>query len=145
MEKLCVLFILVLNLVSCSGDNTANSNTPISNYYGKWKLVKMEGSIPNSVTTEAAMEWQELYVFNTNGTFTKTRIRDNNTVSASGTFVLKTISNDTYFELTYPASNDIIGSCYGNLKEELFINKDGLLESTWRNCDGPGLVYQKTE
>jgi hypothetical protein len=29
------------------------------------------GSIPNSETTGAAMEWQEFYLFNTNGTFTK--------------------------------------------------------------------------
>jgi hypothetical protein len=31
----------------------------------------MSGSIPNSETTGAAMEWQEFYLFNTNGTFTK--------------------------------------------------------------------------
>jgi hypothetical protein len=31
----------------------------------------MSGSIPNSETTAAAMEWQEFYLFNTNGTFTK--------------------------------------------------------------------------
>jgi arylsulfatase A-like enzyme len=40
-------------------------------YFGKWTLVSMSGSIPNSETTGATMEWQEFYLFNTNGTFTK--------------------------------------------------------------------------
>jgi hypothetical protein len=31
----------------------------------------MSGSIPNSETTGTTMEWQEFYLFNTNGTFTK--------------------------------------------------------------------------
>jgi arylsulfatase A-like enzyme len=46
-------------------------NRDSTGYFGKWTLVSMSGSIPNSETTGAAMEWQEFYLFNTNGTFTK--------------------------------------------------------------------------
>jgi hypothetical protein len=30
--------------------------------------------------------------------------------------------HQTYFELTYSSQSDIIGSCYGNLKEELYFD-----------------------
>lgn len=103
----------------------------------------MSGSIANSVTTGSEMDWQESYVFNANRTFVKTRIQDNITTTASGTFSISKTSNETHFELTYSKSSTLAGSCYGNLKEELFINSNNLLVSTWQNCDGPGLVYQK--
>lgn len=141
MKKLSVIFILVLSLVSCARDKTAKSNTPDPNYYGNWKLIKMEGSMPNSATTGSAMEWQESYVFDTNGTFTKTR----DTITAKGNFVVITTATETSLALTYSSSSTIIGNCTGDLKESLTVNSDGLLESQWRACDGPGLVYQKTE
>ena len=131
----------MLSLISCSNED-ANSSL-VSDYKGKWQLIEMSGSTINSVTTGSEMSWQESYVFNTNRTFVKTRIKDNTTTTASGTFSISKTSNETHFELTYSESSTLVGSCYGNLKEELFINSDNLLESTWQNCDGPGLVYQK--
>jgi len=48
-----------------------------------------------------------------------------------------------YLELTYENDSEIIGSCYGNLKEELYFKANNSLSSTWQNCDGPGLEYKK--
>ncbi|QOG01051.1 hypothetical protein [Flavobacterium sp. MDT1-60] len=45
--------------------------------------------------------------------------------------------------MTYKEDNDIIGSCFGGLSEDLYVNSDGLLTSTWRMFDGPGLFYKK--
>ena len=131
----------MLSLISCSNEDT---NPPlVLDYYGKWQLTEMSGSVINSVTTGPKMYWQEFYVFNTDGTFVKTRIKDNTTTTASGTFSVVTILDETHLELTYSESSVLVGSCYGNLKEDLFINNNNLLVSTWQNCDGPGLVYQK--
>ena len=131
----------MLSLISCSNEDT---NPPlVLDYYGKWQLTEMSGSVINSVTTGPKMYWQEFYVFNTDGTFVKTRIKDNTTTTASGTFSVVTILDETHLELTYSESSTLVGSCYGNLKEDLFINNNNLLVSTWQNCDGPGLVYQK--
>lgn len=133
----------MLSLISCSNED---ANPPlVLDYYGKWQLTEMSGSVINSVTTGPEMDWQESYVFNTNRTFVKTRIKDNTTTTASGTFSISKTSNETHFELTYSKNSTLVGSCYGNLKEELLINNNNLLESTWQNCDGPGLVYQKKE
>lgn len=140
MKKIGVPFILMLSLISSCSSDDAN---PSLAYYGKWQLIEMSGSVAHSVTTGSEMSWQESYTFNTNGKFVKTRIRDNTTTTVSGTFTISKISNETNFELTYPKNSALVGNCYGNLKEELFINSNNLLVSTWQNCDGPGLVYQK--
>lgn len=131
----------MLSLISCSNDDA----NPSLAYYGKWQLIEMSGSIAHSVTTGSEMDWQESYTFNTNGKFVKTRIKNNTTTTVSGTFSISKTSNETHLELAYSESSTLVGSCYGNLKEELFINSNNLLVSTWQNCDGPGLVYQKKE
>ncbi len=141
MKKFGITFILMLSLISCSSDD---AKPPLAlDYYGKWQLIEMSGSTINSVTTGSEMSWQEFYTFDTNGKFVKTRIKDNTTTTASGTFSVVTILDETHLELTYSVSSVLVGSCYGNLKEDLFINNNNLLVSTWQNCDGPGLVYQK--
>ncbi|MGZ9677579.1 hypothetical protein [Flavobacterium sp. GNP001] len=55
----------------------------------------------------------------------------------SGTYTTTTQSDGTSFELTYPNDSVIIGSCYGNRKEGLFLDTNNSLSSTWSYCDGP--------
>jgi hypothetical protein len=141
MKKITIILMLTSILISCSNNN-ANSSQP--SYYGKWKLVKMTGKVIPAIHTIGEPQWQEFYVFNTNKTFTKTRIKDKVTTTASGTFKIINIQDETNLELSYTENSDIIGSCYGNQKEDLFMNSDNLLSSTWQNCDGPGLIYEKT-
>jgi hypothetical protein len=133
-----VAFFSIFN--SCSKDAIATDSL---GYYGKWTLVKMSGSMANSETTGTAMEWQEFYLFNTNGTFTKSRERNAIKTTISGTYVATTHSDGMYLELTYPNDSEIIGSCYGNQKEILYFTDNNNLSSTWKSCDGPGLEYKK--
>jgi hypothetical protein len=46
--------------------------------------------------------------------------------------------------LTYSIDSDIIGSCSSELKEELNFQSENVLLSTWQQCDGPGLKYEKS-
>lgn len=140
MKKLIILIAFLTIFNSCSKDNVAADNT---GYYGKWTLIKMSGSMVDSETTGSAMEWQEFYLFNTNGTFTKSRERKGVKTTISGTYTTTNNPDGFYFELTYPNDSEIIGSCYGNLKEELYITENNTLSNTWKNCDGPGLEYKK--
>ncbi|HEX9153114.1 MAG TPA: hypothetical protein VF842_13570 [Flavobacterium sp.] len=125
---------------SCSKDAVAADS---AGYYGKWTLIKMSGTLSNSETTGAAMEWHEFYLLNSDGTFTKSRERNAIKTTISGTYTASNHSDGIYLELTYPNDSEIIGSCYGNLKEELYITEDTTLSNTWKNCDGPGLEYIK--
>ncbi|RKS94212.1 hypothetical protein BC952_2083 [Flavobacterium limicola] len=141
MKTPIIIFIFLTVLNSCSKDDGVTTDS--TGYHGKWNLVAMSGSIPNSETTGAAMEWQEFYFFNTNGTFTKSRESNSVKTSISGTYTTTIQSDGTSFELTYPNDSEIIGSCFGNKKEILLLNANNSLSSTWSYCDGPGLEYKK--
>lgn len=141
MKKLGIIFVLTLSLVSClSNDPKATSGT---GYYGKWTLEKM--NVRNENVTVDKLQWQENYDFNTDGTFTKTRIKEGKTTTGNGKFVVKKIDNETNFELTYNEKTDIVGSCLGDLTESLSLNKENSLVSNWQMCDGPGLIYKKSK
>jgi hypothetical protein len=141
MKKSALIFALLFIFNSCSKDSEV---APVTEYSGKWTLVKMSGSMANSETTGSAMQWQEFYVFGADGTFTKSREINATKTSASGTYTSNKRSDVIYLELSYPQDNDIIGNCYGNQKEELYLTINNLLSSTWKNCDGPELEYEKT-
>ncbi len=127
-------------LFSCSRNDDGNLETEI---IGNWKLIQMTGSIPNSETTGTQMEWQETYRLNTDGTFQKSRDRDGVLTDVSGTYDLFDSSNGRFLEFIFNDESEIIGSCYSNLKEEMFFQSENIFLSTWNACDGPGLKYEK--
>ena len=142
MKSLAIIVVFLSVFSSCTEDSEESATA--ADYHGKWTLVKMSGSMINSETTGTAMDWQESYLFNNDGTFTKSRTRNTVKTTVSGTYTTQNISDVLYLELTYPKESELIGSCYGNLKEELYFSAPTTtLSSTWRNCDGPGLDYEK--
>jgi hypothetical protein len=76
----------------------------------------MSGSIPNSETTGGSNGMAEFYLFNTNGTFTKSE-KEIRLKTISGTYTTTTQSDGISFELTYPNDSEIIGSCYEIVKK----------------------------
>lgn len=140
MKKSIVFCALLMLFCACSNDS---SNVITTDFQGKWELFQMSGRIANSETTGAAMEWQEYYSFNTDGSFTKSRTRNGTKTEISGNYIITKIQEESFLELTYKADSEIIGSCYGNNKEELYILPTSILSSTWKNCDGPGLEYKQ--
>lgn len=140
MKHLTILVAFLSIFNSCSRD-TVTTNS--ADYHEKWTLVKMSGTLHDSETTGAAMEWQEFYLFNANETFTKSRERNAIKTTISGTYTTTTHPDGIYLELTYPNDSEIIGSCYGNQKEALYFTNNNTLSSTWKSCDGPGLEYKK--
>lgn len=154
MNKLLLLPLLVLTLLSCSKKDELDSmnreestHQALSNIkqVQKWKLVQMSGQIRNSVQKGADMPWQEHYVLNPDGSFSKVRQKGGETTSATGFYTYHSTSGEQYLELTYSAPNAIIGSCdAADLKETLMVRKDGL-QSSWWACDGPGLLYEQVK
>ena len=140
MKSFAVIIVFISVFSSCTKEK---EETTDADYHGKWTLVKMSGSMINSETTGAAMSWQEFYIFNNDGTFTKNRTQSEVKAIASGTYAVKNYAEGLYLELTYPKESMIVGSCYGNQKEELYFTANNTLSSSWNACDGPGLVYQK--
>lgn len=137
MKKVLFICFLIGTLISCKRESG------LDQYPQKWQLIKMTGQIPNSETTGIEMEWQEIYLLNSNGTFTKSRERDGILKEESGTFTFKNLSDGKYLELNYESNNDLIGSCFSEPREMLWVRSESMMQGTWSSCDGPGLEYRR--
>jgi len=149
MKNLILILAFVISLCSCSKEtDDVISNLEIA---GKWELVKMTGNDAGTETTGSDMYWQETYVINEDETFTKTRVREDSTVTVLGTYILSDArglalpeSAIIFLVLNYNSKNIIIESCHSNLTiEHLYFNTDNRLISLVDQCDGPGLEYIK--
>ena len=142
MKKSILLLGLFIFIFNCnnSGDVDDIDRFDIT---GTWKLVEMNGSLPNSTTTGPDMEWQETYVLNGTGTFTKTREHEGETISAIGTYSLLEGNNEMQLQLEFLENSSIIGSCYADNSETMTFESEEVFFSTWQACDGPGLIYEK--
>ncbi|MFS4468679.1 hypothetical protein [Maribacter sp. 2210JD10-5] len=148
MRNLVLSFFTLLFLVSCSIDDGMESKTVELQFTSQtWKLIRMTGSFVGSVTEGDAMDWQETYVFNPDGTFLKSRTRQGMIIEASGTFEVVEFANDDqdYLELVFLKGTELAGNCYGNNSETLVYRSPKELSSTWQACDGPGLDYVLVE
>ncbi|WP_157805251.1 hypothetical protein [Confluentibacter citreus] len=106
----------------------------------------MFGQTPNSMTEGLFMEWQEIYVLNSDGTFIKSRERNDIITESAGTFDFQELVDGTYLILTHQADNELIGNCYStSLVEVLWITSISDMRATWNACDGPGLEYKRIE
>ena len=130
--------IIVAILCSCSNDDDTVTQATLE---GDWKLVQMSGSIPDSETKGSDMEWQESYRFFEDGNFLKTRETEGSVEELTGTYSFN--EDPRSLELTYGEESQIIGSCQSDLKENLFFSSNDVLSSTWNQCDGPSLDYEK--
>lgn len=146
MKKLVILSILVFIITSCTKDDEITD----SSFLGEWKLVKTTAPFDNSERTGMEMEWQESYTLREDGTFTKTRVRDNETLVAEGTFIIHQepyhTSGIAHIIIVYESENNIIATCYSDkIQEDLYFQTKNVMKSTWQHCDGLGLKYAKKQ
>ncbi|MFD0798936.1 hypothetical protein ACFQZJ_15800 [Maribacter chungangensis] len=144
MNKLYITIVVLFMVFSCSvPDTSAFEETELQFADQRWELVRMSGSMANSTTTGADMEWQEYYVFCPDGRFQKERERAGVVSKAAGTFEVVEYENDDadYLELSYTEGYGLIGNCFGDQKEVLIYRSATEISNTWMACDGPGLDY----
>jgi hypothetical protein len=137
MKKI-LLFLFVIILTSCSKEFDSDK------FPQEWKLISMSADqiAPAIIKTGSEMEWQETYILNSDGTFTKSRNRDGIITEASGTFVFKDISNEKYFELSFFTGTSLLASCTPG-KEMMWVISETKMQGTWNACDGIGLEYER--
>ncbi len=143
MRNYIILAMLAVGLVSCSKESplSEKSKEMAAANQQKWVLVKTTNSFGMGSTTGNDMPWQEQYIFNADGTFSKTRILSSASKTANGSYTLVKESDQEFLELTYLMGSELRASCYE--KERLLKSAEGLLEGTWGHCDGPTLEYAK--
>ena len=140
MKKRILFLMLIVILNSCNKNDEINTETEL---YGNCTRVEMTGNIPNSTTSGSEMEWQENYLLKSDGTIQKTRNRNGLITEVSGTYNLVNSSNEIFLAIIFDSESEIIGSCNLDLKEEMLFQSENTLSSTWENCYGPGLKYEK--
>ena len=144
--KIKLLFLLSFIILSCSNnsDQLETQDLSIESFPQKWSLYKMTGSLLYSETTGNDMPYQEYYIFNSDNTFSKTRISDKNEVSISGLYEIEMNNDGVAYLLNYPEESDLVGNCSSKKKEYLYLDDQGTtLLSSWWACDGPGLFYKQ--
>lgn len=139
MKKSILISIFVCALISCSKEFDYDK------FPQQWKLVKMTGQIQGSGTTGADMAWQESILLDTNGTFTKSLERNDQTTVESGTFEFKDLADGKFLVLTYKSINSMVESCTAGLDETIWVRSEKTMQGTWQECDGPGLEYQRIQ
>lgn len=140
MKNKILILMVIATLFSCNKNDDNDTEIEI---VGNWKLIQMTGSIPNSETSGAEMDWQETYTLNANRTFLKSRDRDGITTEVSGTYNFIDNSNEPLIEFNFDTESEIIGSCTSNMKEIMYFQFENIIVSSWSACDGPGLKYEK--
>lgn len=142
-----LLLAMTLFLTSCSKEEPGMEALGFSatQFPQKWILVKMTGnSVETPAYTGENMYWQENYVFNADGSFLKTRIKNGESTTAEGNYTVS--EEDQTFILNHHNRNPLIGNCNMGNTEYLSFDKNRVnLLSNWWACDGPGLFYKRIE
>jgi hypothetical protein len=138
-----MIVLLIGCFFSCSTEKVKKEEGDGS-YPQKWQLVKMTGSMINSVTTGKDMSWQEYYMFNADGTFLKSREQNGQVKVAIGTYSYPpNQSGEKSILITYQSGFELRASCFSDPPQEsLTIISADKLVGTWNICDGPSLEYQ---
>jgi hypothetical protein len=141
MKKHLLLFILLTQLsFACNQDK----NDPVANLIGSWELVEVISSWP----VEVDQDFTEKYLFNTDGTFSKTSTRTGTGISVQAMGKYEILDFNEYdhlvtITLDFESSPELAVSC-GSGMELLHISKENLLKNTSSMpCDGPGYVFRK--
>ncbi|WP_299824065.1 hypothetical protein [uncultured Pontibacter sp.] len=150
MKNVLFALLLLCALTSCSKEDDALNPKQTSfasdQYPQKWQLVSQSGNIANMPPlTGTNMSWQEFYILNANGSFTKTRELLGVATSASGTYKVEVVSGVNYLLLTYENDHELIGNCTVEPIERLSFKSDQILLNEWNICDGPGLAYKRVK
>lgn len=136
MKNLLLLLLVSGVAFSC------NRNEDSEEYPQKWTLVKTVGQDRALEFTGEDMMWQEYYLLNAGGTFIKHREKDGTVLEASGSYAFTGTADAKMLELTFDVTHEIIATCDAGKTEYLSLKSDSTLESTWTQCDGPGLEYK---
>lgn len=144
MKKLLLFLLAPIVLFSCKEDTD-----PVQTLVGDWELVAQTNSWNGTTKVGAEMSYQQTYKFRSDGTFTKIKKMDGQTLEAKGDYTTEPVggtastSERLRVSLNFAEGDEIAGDCYGPNFENLVLRQNSQLTNTWSQCDGPGLTYEK--
>jgi len=145
MKKTLYLIVVLLLTAGCHEDDL-----PTSEVVGEWKLIQSHHYVGSTIIKEGDdLEWQEVYVFRSDGTFDKKRTSHAGSVTASGTYT--TEDAPLYLsrlvtllvKLTFTTGLNLAEGCSPGSEEIDFSSHDGMLRNHSIGCENPILTYER--
>lgn len=139
-------FAILLLFISCE-----NEENPEKLIIGKWELVEIYNPWTGQSSDLNVNEFFQTYQFMSNGSFTKTRLfEDEGLKTASGNYSLENVpptsSSDAqlYINLNFIDGDDILNNCGAENFEQLVLRFNHQLSNfSATSCDGPGYTFEK--
>ncbi|KEO74623.1 hypothetical protein [Anditalea andensis] len=145
MKKIFYIIAVIIFLPGCQEDNQ-----PASEVVGEWQLIQSHHYVGTEVIREGEdLEWQEVYVFRSDGKFAKTRTTSSGNLNASGTYMVEDaplyLSRPVklLLKLTFTTGDGLAGGCSPGTEEFDLSSHDGMVRNYSIACQNPILTYQK--
>ncbi|QCK16831.1 hypothetical protein [Mangrovivirga cuniculi] len=107
---------------------------------GKWMLTKVFIGWSETELTGEDIGYEEYYIFNSDGSFSKTNISEEGSKSVNGIYSEIETTDGNQLKLEYPEDHELIENCTGDPIEVLTILTNELKGGS-APCDGPDLYY----
>ena len=143
--KPVAILILSFLILSCSESEEAETLQLQDGLPQTWVLVSFNAGLSGEVFSGENLPYHESIRLNTDSTFTRTRVQDNESTTVSGTFEYGQISNDDFLILHNTEENDLIGNCTRSLEEWFVFQTPTNMLGGGLPCDRPGLGFERIE
>ncbi len=138
MKKFGIIFFLLI-VTSCSDSDDEMVLT--ESLPQIWELASINVGISGEILEDNELPWQETLVLNSDNSFVRTRIYENETITATGRFMLLEAPEERQLILVYNDDSPLIENCSNSNEERLRFVSANQLSGGAVPCDGPGLFY----
>ncbi|MEM1336966.1 MAG: hypothetical protein AAF717_05005 [Bacteroidota bacterium] len=142
MRPIAIVMLSFL-MISCS--ETEQSEPLGDSLPQTWILVRFNAGLSGEVFSGEDLPYRESIILNTDSTFTRIRIRNDEQITAIGTFEYTQQNKEDYLILGNAEENDLIGNCSQSLEEWFLFSTPTNLLGGGLPCDRPGLEYERVE
>ena len=137
------LFCLLLGLaVACTSNDDDQFGEGLPQ---EWRLTTVNLGLSGEILENEDLTWQETLVFSRDSLFTRTRIFEDSTAIAHGSFVFEVRDSENYIILLHDEESELITNCTQSNEEWLRFTSQTELIGGALPCDGPGLFYRRVE
>jgi len=137
----CSFWVFLLFLVACSD---SDDNDPLTQSLPQtWELTGINVGISGENFEENELPWQETLLLNSDNSFVRTRVFENETITATGQFEFLETSGEMQLLLIHNEDSQLVENCSGSNEERLRFISNNQLSGGAVPCDGPGLFYNR--
>tara|TARA_B100000941_G_scaffold290927_1_gene276997 strand:+ start:190007 stop:190372 length:366 start_codon:yes stop_codon:yes gene_type:complete len=114
-------------------------------YPHKWQLVSVLTGLSNTSVSGDQLPYFEEYIFNSDNTFSKTRVVEKSTIVATGSFSVDKSDDKISLSLSYNSESEIIDNCSKELTEILLITSSKSFSNNVLACDRGRMNYSRVD